>query len=116
MLKIDYVARNQSRDLSVGMLGLLLLLTAHLSCPVAWSESRLGTLRRKQGVQVSCGGHTPHLQVPVLCESLSVPALGLKRHTQSLAQGSAGGRFLCGCLRAETSCLLGFRRTKDGSD
>lgn len=62
MLRIDRVARDQSQNLSVGMLRLLLLLNAHLSCPVAClllrSEYSHGTLRWKQGVQASRSGHS----------------------------------------------------------
>lgn len=64
MLRIDCAARNESQNLSVGLLGLLLFVNTHFSCPVAClllrSEYRRGTLRRKQRAQEICSGHTPN--------------------------------------------------------
>lgn len=75
MLKIDCVARNQSQKLSVGMLGLLLFLNAHLSCPVAclllrseYSHGTLETEARSPGILQ--WSQCQHQQVPALCESL----------------------------------------------
>lgn len=97
-----------------GNAGPVAVLNTCFSCPVAClllgSEYRRGTLRSDESAYPAVAMY-PTPESPPLCESLGCQSLRSKEAQTVQAQGSAERCFLCSCLRADTTCLLGFHRT-----
>lgn len=110
---IACVARNQSQNLSVEMQGLLLFLIpvspVLLSVYYWGGNTDMELLERSDESTYPAVAMYPTPESPPLwvtgCQSL-----GSKEAQTVPAQRSAERCFLCSCLRADTTCLLGFHR------
>lgn len=94
-----------------GLLLFLILVSPVLLPAYYWGENTDMELSERSDEFVSCSVHVPNTRKSPAIWITGCQSLGSEEAQTVQAQGSAERCFLCSCLRADTSCLLGFHRT-----